>query len=104
MPKSLLALFAVATVLGTATLVSQATAMPAARSLRGAGTAGALPIQRVRNICGLYGCAAVQTKRIQKPRKLTTTAAPMVVTGALTPAPAPAAAAAAKPWPLSLLH
>ena len=102
MPKSLLALFAVATVLGAATLVSQATAMPAARSLRGAGTAGALPIQRVRNICGLYGCAAVQTKRIQKPRKLTTTAAPMVVTGALTPAPAPAAAA--KPWPLSLLH
>jgi hypothetical protein len=103
MHKSLLALLAVATMLGAATLGSQANAMPAARLSRGAATAGAVPTWQIRNICGLNGCAPVQTKRIQKPlRKAPTTAAPVVVTGALTPAPAPAAPT--KPWPLSLLH
>jgi hypothetical protein len=101
--KIMLAALAAAAVLSGGVFGSQATAMNAALpSLRGAAKA-TFPIQRIRNICGLNGCAAVQTKRIQKPlRKFTTTATPVVVTGALTPAPAPAAAST-KPWPLSLL-
>jgi hypothetical protein len=104
MHKSLLVLLAVATVLSAAAVGSQATAMPAARLPRGAATAGAVPVWQVRTICGINGCAPVFTKRIQKPpRKFTSTAAPLVVSGTPAPAPAPAAAST-KPWPLSLLH
>jgi hypothetical protein len=96
---------AAAAVLSGSPFASQATAMTAALpSLRADANAEALPIQRVRTICGISGCAPVFTKRIQKPpRKFTTTAAPLVVSGTPTPAPAPAAAST-KPWPLSLLH
>jgi hypothetical protein len=95
---------AAAAVLSGGPLTSHATAMTAALpSLRAAAKA-AVPIERVRTVCGISGCAAVFTKRIQKPpRKFTTTAVPLVVSGTPAPAPAPAAAST-KPWPLSLLH
>jgi len=100
-----IALVAAAAVLSSGRFASQATAVTAALpSLRAAANEAAVPIERVRTICGISGCAPVFTKRIQKPpRKFTTTAAPLVVSGTPAPAPAPAAAST-KPWPLSLLH
>jgi hypothetical protein len=99
----MLAAFAAAAVLSGALLAGQATAMNAALPpLRAAARANAWPIERVRSVCGISGCAPVFVKRIVKPpRSFTARAAPLVVPG--TPAPAPAAAPTA-PWPLSLLQ
>lgn len=95
-----------AAVLSGGPFASQATAMNAALPpLRAAATASALPIERVRSVCGISGCAPVFVKRIQKPpRTFTARAVPLVVPGAPAPAPAPAAAAPTAPWPLSLLQ
>jgi hypothetical protein len=99
---------AAAAVLSGVALGNQATAMTIALPpLPSAAKPAPWPIQQVRNICGINGCAPVFTKRIQKPpRKFTATAAPLVVSGTQATAPAPAAAPAAPstPWPLSLLQ
>jgi hypothetical protein len=100
---TLTALAAAAVLLG-GVFGSQATAMTIAPPLpSGAAKANAWPLQRVRSICGINGCAPVFTKRIVKPpHTFTTRAAPLAVSGAPAPAPAPAAAST-KPWPLNLL-
>jgi hypothetical protein len=97
---------AAAAVLLGGPFAGQATAMDAALPpLRAAAKANAWPIERVRSVCGISGCAPVFTKRIQKPpRTFTAKAAPLVVPGTPAPAPAPAAATPTAPWPLSLLQ
>jgi hypothetical protein len=104
--KIMLITLAAAAVLSGGPFASQATATNAALpSLRAAAQASAWPIERVRSVCGISGCAPVFTKRIQKPpRTFTARAVPLVVPGAPAPAPAPAAAAPTAPWPLSLLQ
>lgn len=75
---------------------TQAQAMSAAApSLRGLATAHALPIQQVRNICGMNGCAPVFVKRYTvPPRNISkTTAPPLVVSNS----PAPVQAQSALP-------
>jgi hypothetical protein len=101
-------LIAIATtaVLSGGPFISQATAMDAALPpLRAAAKANAWPVEHVRSVCGISGCAPVFVKRIQKPpRTFTARAVPLVVPGARAPAPAPAAATPTAPWPLSLLQ
>lgn len=101
MRKIMLAMLAAAVVLSGGVFGSQATAMTAALPpLRGAAKAEALPIRRVRNVCGINGCAPVLVKRIQKPpRKFTAKAVPLVVPNAPASAAAPSAT-----WPLNLLQ
>ena len=73
---------------------AQAQAM-SATALRGVATAHAPPIQPVRNICGMNGCAPVFVKRYTvPPRNISkTTAPPLVVSNA----PAPVQASPALP-------
>ena len=81
-----------AVALADAAFGTQARAMPAAPpALRGLAKAEALPIQQVRNVCGMNGCAPVFVKRFQvPPHNITkTTAAPLVVSN--SPAPAQSA-------------
>lgn len=105
MRKITLVAIATAALLLGGPFASQATAMNAALPpLRAAAKANAWPIEHVRSVCGISGCAPVFTKRIVKPpRTFTAKAVPLVVPGAPAPAPAPAAAPTA-PWPLSLLQ
>jgi hypothetical protein len=104
--KIMLIAIAAAAVLSAGPFGSQATAMNAALPpLRAAARANTWPIERVRSVCGISGCAPVFVKRIQKPpRTFTARAVPLVVPGTPAPAPAPAAAAPTAPWPLSLLQ
>jgi hypothetical protein len=102
--KFMLIAVATAAVLLGGPFASQATAMDAALPpLRAAAKANAWPIEHVRSVCGISGCAQVFVKRIVKPpRTFTAKAVPLVIPG--TPAPAPAPAAPTAPWPLSLLQ
>ena len=82
------AVFFAAGVFAGAGFGTQAQAMSAAApALRGLGTAHALPILKVRNICGMNGCAPVFVKRFQVPphNVSKTVAAPLVVSN--SPAP-----------------
>ena len=90
------AVFFAAAALTGAAFGTQAQAMTAAApALRGLATARALPIEKVRNVCGMNGCAPVFVKRFQVPPQsiAKTTAPPLVVSNA----PAPVAAQSALP-------
>ena len=107
MRKIMLIAITTAAVLLGGPFANQAAAMEAAAlpPLRAAAKANAWPIEHVRSVCGISGCAPVFVKRLQKPpRTFTARAVPLVVPGAPAPAPAPAAAAPTAPWPLSLLQ
>ncbi len=70
MSKTVLAALAAAAIFSGATLATRVTAMtPAAPSALGAASAPSALVERVTNVCGMNGCAPVQTKRVQKPRR-----------------------------------
>jgi hypothetical protein len=71
MPKNLFTALAAAIFLCCGMLGGQVNAMmPATASAVGAARDGAALLQRATVICGSNGCATVQTKRVQHPKKL----------------------------------
>lgn len=70
MPRSLLTVFAVATVLSAGMLDNQAGAMTLVPpSVVGIANADGTLVQKAAVICGNNGCAPVQTKRVQRHKK-----------------------------------
>jgi hypothetical protein len=67
MQRTLSIAFVVAAMLIGATPWSAAQAMPLAAPTAIGAPQEVAPITRVANICGLSGCAPVQTKRVHKP-------------------------------------